>query len=281
MLPWTEVPQMKPINAGPITRLLVILFVSVRSHRYLRWLWKPASGVITISNICIKVKPSVGLAEANAMLLVAQHTSLPVPKVYCAFVHKEVTFLVMSRLRGTIAQYRWVYRSEESKAKILAQLDQMVIELRSVPVPDQATVSSVGGGPFYDCRLPSGLLWGPFDTIREFHKALAGGIDFDIDYAGMPDDVHELFEFYRRSDHQLVLTHGDLSSLNILVDGDDVVGIVDWETAGWFPRYWEYTCAKYVNPYNEFWEQEIDKFIEPMPYELGVERTRKKCFGAS
>jgi len=34
-----------------------------------------------------------------------------------------------------------------------------------------------------------------------------------------------------------VFTHGDLSSLNVLVRGDQIVGIIDWETAGWYPSY--------------------------------------------
>ncbi|KAJ0163445.1 hypothetical protein CTA2_2990 [Colletotrichum tanaceti] len=273
-------PNTEAENAGLITRLLVILFVAARNQKHLRRLWKPSPGLIFVFNICIKVKPGASLAEANAIRFVARHTSIPVPKVYCAFVHKGATYLVMSKMRGRVAWYGWQTRTEESKSIILDQLRQMVSELRSVPPPEGTCVGDVDGGPFYDCRLPSKLLWGPFATTRDFHEALATGFDFDTHYANLPDDVHELFEFYRQSSTRLVLTHGDLSSLNILVQGDDVVGIVDWETAGWLPPYWEYTCAKYVNPYNEFWAAEIDGFLEPMPHELRMERIRQKYFGA-
>ncbi|KAM9879652.1 hypothetical protein VDGL01_06316 [Verticillium dahliae] len=273
-------PNTEGVNAGLINRLLVILFVKARTHRYLRWLRKPSPGLMSIFNMCIKVKPVASLAEANAMRFVARHTSVPVPNVYCAFIHKGATYLVMSKMRGKMAWYGWQARTEESKSIVLAQLRQMVTELRSVPPPDGVSVGGVGGGPFCDCRLPFKLLWGPFTTTRDFHEALANSADLNADYACLPDDVHELLEFYRQSDTQLVLTHGDLSSLNILVEGDDVMGIVDWETAGWLPPYWEYTCAKYVNPVNEFWAAEIDKFLEPMPYELKMERVRQKYFGA-
>lgn len=37
-----------------------------------------------------------------------------------------------------------------------------------------------------------------------------------------------------------MFTHGDLSPRNIIVLNDKIVGIVDWEEAGWFPEYWEY-----------------------------------------
>lgn len=214
------------------------------------------------------------------MRFVAQHTSIPVPKVYCAFVHKGDTYTVMSKIDGKMPWHGWKNRTEESKAIILAQLRRMISELRSTPPPEGASIGGVGGGPFCDCRLPSKLLWGPFDMTRAFYEALANGADLNAEYANLLDDVYELFEFYRNLDTQLVLMHGDLSTLNILVEGDDVVGIVDWETSGWFPLYWEYICAKYVNLVNEFWAAEVEKFLEPMLRELKMERIRQKHFGA-
>jgi len=75
-----------------------------------------------------------------------------------------------------------------------------------------------------------------------------------------------------------VFTHGDLSSLNILVRGDKITGIIDWETAGWYPSYWEYTTASQVSSMNYFW-REIDKFLDPMHEELEMETIRQKYFG--
>jgi aminoglycoside phosphotransferase len=76
-----------------------------------------------------------------------------------------------------------------------------------------------------------------------------------------------------------VFTHGDMSSLNVLVDGDNIVGIIDWETAGWYPHYWEYTTAHQVNAYNLFWKDQIDNFLQSMPDELAMDQTRNRCFG--
>lgn len=77
----------------------------------------------------------------------------------------------------------------------------------------------------------------------------------------------------------MVLTHGDLSSLNILVKNDKVTGIVDWESSGWYPSYWEHITAMQVNFGNEFWEDYIDLFIEPRPDDLQMERIRQTYFG--
>ncbi len=95
--------------------------------------------------------------------------------------------------------------------RILDQLRLMITELRSVPAPEGIGVSGVDGGPFYDCRLPSRLYWGPYATVREFHQALVDGMDLNTEYTVAPDqndvasDLSELFEFYRRSGNELVL----------------------------------------------------------------------------
>lgn len=38
-------------------------------------------------------------------------------------------------------------------------------------------------------------------------------------------------------------THGDLASLNIMVRNGNITGIIDWDTRGCFPAWWEYTAA--------------------------------------
>ncbi|TFY63573.1 hypothetical protein EVJ58_g3183 [Rhodofomes roseus] len=41
--------------------------------------------------------------------------------------------------------------------------------------------------------------------------------------------------------HTVVLSHGDLAPHNILVMDGHITGVIDWEAAGWYPEYWEYT----------------------------------------
>lgn len=96
---------------------------------------------------------------------------------------------------------------------------------------------------------------------------------------GLRADLSELISLQENTPSALVFTHGNLSSLNILVSGDEVVGIIDWETAGWYPSYWEYTTAWNVNLQNPFLQDEVEKFPEPMPEELAMETLRLWYFG--
>ncbi|KAK3305229.1 uncharacterized protein B0T15DRAFT_191610 [Chaetomium strumarium] len=49
---------------------------------------------------------------------------------------------------------------------------------------------------------------------------------------------------------KIVFTHGDIRPVNILVRQDEggswtVVSIIDWESSGFYPKYWE--CVKMTN----------------------------------
>ncbi|CAJ2508393.1 Uu.00g134190.m01.CDS01 [Anthostomella pinea] len=277
--------ECEPINAGPMNRMLTLLSVKLmhRCERYLSRLWKPSPGSSPLSRFFIKVYPFENLAEAYAMQFVAKHTSIPVPKVYCAFIHKGATYTVMSRIDGHMVSGGWHGRSDESKREIHLQLQLMIEELRNISPPEGMGVANVNGGPFCDPRLPSKMFWGPFASVREFHQALIEPVKIDkhpTDLPDLPDDIPELLDFYRQHHEKVVFTHGDLSSLNIVVRGDKVTGIIDWETSGWFPSYWEHSCAWHVNPYNVFWQDEVGKFLPHMPYELRMDKIRLKYFDA-
>lgn len=225
---------------------------------------------------CIKVGTLKQPAEAATLRFVAENTSIPVPKVYCAFERKGCKYILMERVHGRTLREDWSERSSKSKAKILAQIQNMVDQIRRIPSPHDQGISNVAGGPLFDGRLSGGSYHGPFDTVQDFHKYLREG------YEGEREDAHEansLVESHNRSCGKPKFTHGDLSTLNIIARGDDVVGIIDWETAGWWPEYWEYTSAWHVNPYNEFWREHVDTFLEPKVEELDMERLRRKLFG--
>ena len=153
----------------------------------------------------------------------------------------------------------------------------MVAEMRSIPAPADARVASVTGGSLFDLRLPDipgrNGRFGPYETIQDFHQYLRRGAEASPEGQA---EINELVKLHEET-WPVCFTHGDLSSLNILARGDEVVSIVDWETAGWYPSYWEYTTAWIVNPQNAFWRNEVDKFVEPKPRELAMDTIRQKC----
>lgn len=266
-----------PDSSNSLTNNAFYRYATLLAIKILKRIRPRDGNVLMLTDrLCVKYGPLVQLSEASAMCFISQHTSIPVPRVYCTFTHRGWNYIVMERIKGEYIGHDWVRRNEASKAKLLSQLAEMVREMRRLPVPDDMGVASVDGGPVYDCRVPGpSLRHGPFDTIQDFHRHLRMGLEYDDK---LQPDVQKLIKQQNQS-WPLVFTHGDLSSLNILARGDEIVGIVDWETAGWYPAYWEYTSACQVNPQNSFWIHEIDKFLQPWPEELAMERIRWERFG--
>jgi aminoglycoside phosphotransferase (APT) family kinase protein len=271
--------ESQEINSGLCMRLTTLFLYKLNKISCLRRLRKHPGRILLVSSkLCIKATAFTTLAEANAMLFVARNTSVPVPKVYCSFKHKDRTYVLMERIAGQDLAQGWTQRSEESKARILAQLKIITAELRSIIPPDGTGVANVDGGPIFDQRLPDKSFWGPFATIQDFHRELRHGLELGDNEEAFPG-LRELIEFHNGPWQRPVFTHGDLSSLNIMAVDDKVTGIVDWESAGWMPPYWEYTTAWHVNPRNVFWRDAVDGFLTPLPHELEMETIRRQYFG--
>jgi aminoglycoside phosphotransferase len=75
----------------------------------------------------------------------------------------------------------------------------------------------------------------------EFNRRLIKPADFSIeDFESRRARVRELESLT----HDIVFTHGDIAPHNILVlDDGRIGGLIDWEAAGYYPEYWEYTTA--------------------------------------
>lgn len=105
-------------------RLLTLTLVNFAALRWVRKLLIHPGGAILFHNLCIKFGDSVPLAEANTLRFIAQHTSIPVPKVHHAFVHYGKTYILMERIRGETVAQRWCSLSDASKTSLFRSLDR-------------------------------------------------------------------------------------------------------------------------------------------------------------
>ncbi|KAJ5281664.1 hypothetical protein N7478_007036 [Penicillium angulare] len=80
---------------------------------------------------------------------------------------------------------------------------------------------------------------GPFDSEQEFNKSILEDLP-----PGLPVIYQHLAENALTDGHEIVFTHSDFATRNILVDENcQVTAILDWEWAGWYPEYWQYYKA--------------------------------------
>lgn len=242
-----------------------------------RWLPRSGGVIFLPGNVCIKYGRSVRLTEALTMDFVRQNTNIPVPEVYCAFEDCGRSYIAMQRLPGRMLARGWTSRHEASKHNVLEELRVYVGELRSLRRDENdLPIAAIDGGPIFDYRFPGFHLAGPFRSVEQFHLHLRSNVKLE---PGQMDDVQRVIKMHEETEEAVRFTHNDLSSFNILVSGDKVTGLIDWENAGWLPHYWEYTSAWHVNPQNMFWQDYVGKFLDVFERELEMEQLRHRFFG--
>ncbi|KAI1120107.1 kinase-like domain-containing protein [Nemania abortiva] len=233
----------------------------------------------------VKTGRRVHLTEAATMRYLAEKTTIPLPKVYCSFLHKNMAYVVMERVQGEHLATAWENLSEKSREDVYAQLRSIFQELHSLTPPPGTGVESCVGGSLFDSRIPRGdPRFGPFKTIQDFHYWLRH--DFELDALKdreKDQDWHDTADMIRQQDGPWPppkFAHGDINPSNILVRDGKVVSIIDWEFSGWYPHYWEYASAWFGNIIREQWQGMLENFLDrPSPEEFKMEEVRHRWWG--
>lgn len=173
--------------------------------------------------------------EATTLQIVGQCTSISAP-LWVDEYEEEYPFLIMTALPGQTLDSVFHRLSYPEREQLLKDLKSVISQVRSIPNRSSYAFANSFGGPLVDCRLPVGIC-GPFHLLSEFHAYL----------------VHKLVRKETKDNiaavharlYRPVFTHADLNPTNIIMDRGRLSGIVDWECAGFFPDYWEFTKLMY------------------------------------
>lgn len=215
--------------------------------------------------------------EFNALQMVRQFTSIPVPKPL-DMVSKPTDddpfslpggYLLITRVPGVPLSDCQDILSDRDCREIALQMKNYVSQLREIPkkVNPGFAICNTLGAACRDPRIQDSEPVGPF-----------------VDEAAFSQELRFSDDPCRRG-HKIVFTHADLNPRNILVDrvrlsdgshGWRVTGIVDWETAGYYPEYWDYTKAMFEGfrwslRYNDLVKEIFEEFGD-YSRELDVER---------
>lgn len=252
--------------------------LSVRSRTYglLRklgeYLYGPqAPGTQKIPfNLYLKVGQSARLLnQARAMDLVARHTDVPVPRVVDEIYSQQTSYLLMTSVPGTDLGSLLHRLSDAEVAQAAEDLKRHLAQLRRIPklFSPESVICNAAGQGVYDYRINYSTDRDDlkFDSEAKFNEYLLQDV---------PDTLHEKAALSHSIPHRIVFTHGDLNMRNILIDKGRISAIVDWENAGWFPEYWEYTKILYLFSRNtdRYLNDIVDKALGGYEKELEVEK---------
>ncbi|KAM5469949.1 hypothetical protein MferCBS49748_002711 [Microsporum ferrugineum] len=200
------------------------------------------------------------------MQYVRRHTTIPIPRVMEVYDYGDGQHLVMELVDGQTLDCAWPGLNEEQRQSIVKEFTVYVEQLRGLIPPKEGAVGSTKMCAGYDHRLGH-CRFGPFDSISDFHSHVRRGepLEFWDEAVSL---VHK-----RSSSYTTKYCHADLCPNNVLAKDGKIVAIIDWEFAGWYPEYWEYTKIQFGwRPFRKEFYDAIEQTLTKYPEELMAER---------
>ncbi|KAI9757301.1 MAG: hypothetical protein M4579_003512 [Chaenotheca gracillima] len=229
-------------------------------------------------HFAVKNGVRIDLREGETMLFVQASTSVPVPHIYALFkdLISAKAYIIMERIPGKDLESEWSSLSETQKDAIAIKLKASFDELRGLQ--SAGAYCSVGKRPLLDNVFWNGdaadSIAGPFETEAEFNNAMIQKYTFN----NLPQKKAGFYQQalpFVLTDHPPVFTHGDFQRKNVglrnvpCYSDDELVGyeheivILDWEFAGWYPSYWEYSRAIFGCRWDDDWNSWVGKILDP------------------
>lgn len=219
----------------------------------------------------IGCKGSLARSEADMMQYAATHGILA-PKVrgcYDVVTMKPkrplARIMVAERVPGQSLDTVWDKLSKAERKSIKKQLREQFTIMRSCTLPYIGRVDKQSTYNVYDRLEPNYI--GPFEDEESFDAwCLVRVRRSDFTFWRMRRFLEKSREKAKAAGtaNRFVLTHGDLSPRNIMVENGRLTGIVDWGRSGFFPEYAEYAFAmKLGHGIEKWWRPMLKKLLVP------------------
>ncbi|KAJ5158373.1 Aminoglycoside phosphotransferase [Penicillium coprophilum] len=173
--------------------------------------------------------------EGETLRLMERYTSIPAPLWVDDYqgLHRV---LIMTSVPGQTLDVVFHRLSYSERKQLSKDLKNVLSQLRSIPNQTPYRFGDSHGGPLFDYRFPSGVC-GPFHQISDFNSFLV--------HKYVLSETREKVAAVHARSYRSVFTHADLHPKNIIINRGRLSGIVDWECAGFYPEYWEFTKLFY------------------------------------
>ncbi|KXG47389.1 Aminoglycoside phosphotransferase [Penicillium griseofulvum] len=193
--------------------------------------------------------------EAQMLRFIAANTTIPVPKVHdVRSENSQIVAITMDYMPGKRLDEAWHTLDSNQKLSIANELHSYISQLRNLK---GEYIGAVERGKAIIGRRIS-IEGGAFDSEQQFNEFILGDL-----VQSAPDLLRHYAKHALSNNHEIVFTHSDISPRNILVEGGHVTAILDWEDAGWYPAYWEYTQAlRQLKPVPD-WPEYLSRILPP------------------
>ena len=192
-------------------------------------------------NVVVKVTfENYAVTEyGNLLFLQEKLPDFPAPRPHGLVRFGPRCLIFTGFIRGLDLEKAWPRLEERQKQDLSDQIDSLLVRLRSLPPPSSMQFGTPQGGLCKDARRGVRVSSESITSTKQFQ-------DFMFSGSKTASDIYTKFLRNLMPDDrgQCVFTHGDIRPANIMVDEDGggtwrVVAVIDWESSGFYPEYWE------------------------------------------
>ncbi|EIM85020.1 kinase-like protein [Stereum hirsutum FP-91666 SS1] len=241
--------------------LMIKTYIAIRGWYDPSWL-RRNRGVIKRFpfDLILKIGRDDVASEAATVNFIRSNTTIPVPHVVASDSAFGRSYMLMRRVEGMPLEFAWPDLDAGQRANVVEQLRSFAAQLRTLsPTLSRGhsvhAVCALNNASFWDSRISSAPT-GPFPDERAFNDHLVAVAERYMDETTLP-----AIRARMRDDHRICFTHGDLAPRNIMVQGDNVTAIIDWEEAGWYPEHWEIVKALWCTLKDPEWLSAVRRIV--------------------
>ncbi|KAI1206243.1 kinase-like protein [Annulohypoxylon truncatum] len=177
-------------------------------------------------------------AEIENINFVAEHTSLPLPKIVASWEQGTRFLAIEERLEGESLDKALPNLARGDVKRIGEQVGEYLRQLKNNTSP---LMEMLDGRPVVDRRLFKPLpdsYWRGYSgcaTDAELRLNLSLAIDDNV-------DLNTMHRFMAKMPSALPFTfsHSDVHEENVMVKDGNFVGLLNWGLAGFYPSWWEF-----------------------------------------
>lgn len=152
----------------------------------------------------------------------------------------------------------WGSYTDDEKETVKQQLREQIQAMRELTLP---YIGRINNEPFQSGYDAWRKQIGPFKDEKAFDQWCLSRVK---GWRNRRRWKAWLEERRALSDGKFALTHGNLSQENILVEGTQITGILDWEASAFLPTYAEYIIATELpRKRDEEWLEVMKEVLEP------------------
>ncbi|PYI13779.1 kinase-like protein [Aspergillus violaceofuscus CBS 115571] len=181
--------------------------------------------------------PSCPTDENANLCFVKKNTTIPIPTVIAH--HEEGdghALTIMTRIPGENLSEAWSKLTDDQKDNIAKETAEYLLQLRSL---QSDRLECLDGRPVFNkYRRGEDNCDSAQDPTSDDYvwNRLAASLD-----PAVPEAVRCRLRRSMPPTQPFTYTHNDLTHVNIMVQNGKLSGIIDWEAAGYYPVWWEYT----------------------------------------